>query len=72
VGSKALDASREGNGQAPASRRKLSPGPGLAAQQVAAHQLARIHDATIQIVAKHGYRTLKVRDIVAGADARLL
>jgi AcrR family transcriptional regulator len=74
VGGKALDVSRDGNGgasasgQVPASRRKLSPGPGLAAQEVAAHQLARVHDATIQIVAERGYRALKVRDIVHRAE----
>jgi hypothetical protein len=28
----------------------LSPGPGMAARDVAAHQLARIHNATIGIV----------------------
>jgi AcrR family transcriptional regulator len=47
---------------------RLSPGPGLAAQEVAAHQLARIHDATIQLVAEHGYKALKVRDIVRLAE----
>jgi AcrR family transcriptional regulator len=48
--------------------RKLSPGPGLAPRQVAAHQLARIHKATIEIAAKQGYRALKVRDIVRQAE----
>ncbi len=47
---------------------RLSPGPGRAAQEVAAHQLARIHDATIQLVAEHGYKALKVRDIVRRAE----
>ena len=49
-------------------RRKLSPGPGLAAADVTAHQLARIHDATVRIVAERGYRALKVRDIVSQAE----
>jgi AcrR family transcriptional regulator len=49
-------------------RRKLAPGPGLPAQQVAAHQLARIHKATIEIAAEQGYQALKVRDIVRNAE----
>lgn len=52
----------------PVPRRKLSPGPGRGAQEVAAHQLARIHDATIEIVAEHGYQALKVRDVVRRAE----
>ena len=48
--------------------RKLSPGPGLGAREVAAHQLARIYEATTQIVAERGYRALKVRDVVARAE----
>jgi AcrR family transcriptional regulator len=35
---------------------------------VAAHQLARIHQATIEIVAEHGYQALKVRDVVRRAE----
>jgi AcrR family transcriptional regulator len=35
---------------------------------VAAHQLARIYNATIQLVAERGYKTLKVRDIVGLAE----
>lgn len=68
MGSSALEVSKDGGDQAPASRRKLPPGPGMAAQDVAAHQLARIHKATIDIVAKHGYETLKVRDVVRSAE----
>jgi AcrR family transcriptional regulator len=49
-------------------RRKLSPGPGLGAQAVAAHQLARIYEALIQIVAERGYGSLKIRDVVARAE----
>jgi AcrR family transcriptional regulator len=48
--------------------RKLSPGPGLPAAKVAAHQLARIHEAMVEIVAKRGYGELKVRDIVDCAE----
>jgi AcrR family transcriptional regulator len=72
VGDNALEASKGGADQAPPLRRKLSPGPGLAAPQVAAHQLARIHDATIRLVAERGYKDLKVRDIVrlAGVSTR--
>ncbi len=47
---------------------KLSPGPGRAPAEVAAHQLARIYDATIELVAQSGYKALKVRDIVARAE----
>jgi AcrR family transcriptional regulator len=50
------------------SRGKLSPGPGMAARDVAAHQLVRIHSATIGIVAEQGYSGLKVRDVVALAE----
>jgi AcrR family transcriptional regulator len=49
-------------------RGKLSPGPGMAARDVAAHQLARIHSATVALVAEQGYKGLKVRDIVALAE----
>jgi AcrR family transcriptional regulator len=59
---------RGGVGEPSASRRKLSPGPGLSAREVAAHQLARIHRATIEIVAEGGYRTLTVRDLVRRAE----
>jgi TetR/AcrR family transcriptional regulator len=47
---------------------KLPPGPGMAARDVAAHQLARIHSATIGIVAERGYESLKVRDVVSYAE----
>jgi AcrR family transcriptional regulator len=61
--------SRHEPDQAPAGlRKRLSPGPGLAAREVAAHQLARIHEATIQLVAEHGYKALKVREIVGVAE----
>ncbi len=51
-----------------ASSRKLRPGPGLGAQEVATHQLVRIHNATIQLVAERGYKDLKVRDVVSLAE----
>jgi AcrR family transcriptional regulator len=47
---------------------RLSPGPGRPAQEVATHQLARIHEATIQLVAERGYGALKVREIVGRAE----
>jgi AcrR family transcriptional regulator len=40
----------------------------MAARDVAAHQLARIHNATIGIVAERGYAGLKVRDVVSYAE----
>jgi TetR/AcrR family transcriptional regulator len=67
VGSSALD-SLESSDQKPASRRRLSPGPGMAAKDVAAHQLNRIHAATIDIVAEQGYGALRVRDVVRHAE----
>jgi len=68
VSSNALGASKVETHQGPSLRRKLSPGPGRAAREVAAHQLARIHDAIIQLVAEHGYKDLKVRDLVRRAE----
>jgi AcrR family transcriptional regulator len=47
---------------------KLSPGPGLSAAEVAAHQLARIREAMVELVAAEGYGSLKVRDLVARAE----
>lgn len=49
-------------------KRKLSPGPGMAAKDVAAHQLARIYSATARIVAEQGYKALRVRDVVGYAE----
>jgi AcrR family transcriptional regulator len=68
VGSETQGASGEPRAGAVAPRRKLSPGPGLGAQEVAAHQLARLYEATIQLVAESGYKALKVRDVVARAE----
>jgi len=51
---------------------KLSPGPGMPASEVAAHQSARIHQAMIEIVAQRGYDAVKVRELVhlAGVSSR--
>ncbi len=68
MGSETREAGAEPGPETFARRRKLSPGPGLDAREVAAHQLARIHEATIQIVAEHGYRGLKVRDVAGRAQ----
>ncbi len=43
---------------------KLTPGPGMPAADVAAHQSARIHRAMIEIVADYGYEAVKVRELV--------
>jgi len=40
----------------------------MAARDVAAHQLGRIHSATVEIVAQQGYKALKVRDVVRYAE----
>jgi AcrR family transcriptional regulator len=51
---------------------KLSPGPGKPAQEVAAHQRARIHSAMIVLVAERGYSAATVRDLaqLAGVSTR--
>lgn len=64
----ALETSKGGGDRRPALPRKLPPGPGRAAKDVAAHQLARIHGAMIELVAENGYRALKVRDLVRRAE----
>lgn len=38
----------------------LKPGPGLSAKEVAAHQSRRLHEATIELVAEHGYDAISV------------
>lgn len=68
MGSGALETSKDGGNRSPALPRKLPPGPGKAAKDVAAHQLARIHGAMIELVAENGYRALKVRDLVRRAE----
>lgn len=51
---------------------KLSPGPGMSPRQVASHQRARIHSATIVLVAERGYNAATVRDLaqLAGVSTR--
>jgi AcrR family transcriptional regulator len=66
----AVDGAPDSDGSDPPARsgRKLSPGPGLPAKKVAAHQLVRIHRAMTEIVAAQGYKALKVRDVVRLAE----
>jgi AcrR family transcriptional regulator len=47
--------------------RKLKPGPGREAAEVAAHQRARIHSATLELVAANGYDAVTVRDLARAA-----
>jgi AcrR family transcriptional regulator len=51
---------------------KLSPGPGMSAQEVASHQRARIHSAMIVLVAERGYSAATIRDLaqLAGVSTR--
>jgi AcrR family transcriptional regulator len=60
--------SASASGEPSPTRRKLSPGPGMAAKDVTAHQLARIYNATVDLVSQRGYQALKVRDVVSGAE----
>jgi AcrR family transcriptional regulator len=41
----------------------LKPGPGLSAKEVAAHQGKRLHEATIELVAEHGYDAVSVLEL---------
>jgi AcrR family transcriptional regulator len=52
--------------------RKLSPGPGRPAREVALHQRARIHGAMVEIVGERGYRAVTVRELarLAGVSTR--
>ena len=67
-----------GEALAPAARppealyRKLSPGPGKSAAEVASHQRARIHGAMIEIAGERGYRAVTVRELaqLAGVSTR--
>lgn len=68
MGSKAAVADTVEADKVTVPRGKLSPGPGMAAKEVAAHQLARIRRATVEIVADRGYKALKVRDLVRSAE----
>lgn len=59
-------ASRPAEGSARPSTavyRKLRPGPGRPAAEVASHQRARIQRAMIEIVAEHGYGAVTVREL---------
>jgi AcrR family transcriptional regulator len=46
---------------------KLKPGPGASAAKVAAHQVDRIHDAMLELVAERGYGAVTVRNLAARA-----
>jgi AcrR family transcriptional regulator len=46
---------------------KLKPGPGASAAKVAAHQVDRIHDAMLDLVAERGYGAVTVRNLAARA-----
>jgi AcrR family transcriptional regulator len=52
--------------------RKLTPGPGRSATEVAEHQRVRIQGAMVEIVAERGYDAVRVRDLVglAGVSSR--
>jgi AcrR family transcriptional regulator len=47
---------------------KLKPGPGKSPGQVAAHQLSRLHTATIELVADRGYAAVTVEALVESAQ----
>jgi len=47
--------------------KKLKPGPGKDAAQVADHQRARIHSAMLELVAENGYEAVTVRDLARAA-----
>jgi len=47
--------------------RKLKPGPGMDASEVAGHQRARIHSAMLELVAERGYDAVTVRDLARAA-----
>jgi AcrR family transcriptional regulator len=47
--------------------RQLKPGPGLSAEQVAAHQRGRMLGAMVELVAERGYRGVTVRDVTRAA-----
>jgi AcrR family transcriptional regulator len=51
----------------PARRRRLRPGPGQPAEEVAADQRDRIHEAMVELVAEQGYEAVKVTELVGRA-----
>jgi AcrR family transcriptional regulator len=81
-----MDASRRGSGaRAPGTveskqrerpsgtrYRKLRPGPGRSAEEVSAHQRARLRAALVELVSERGYNAVTVRDLVqrAGVSKR--
>lgn len=52
------------SGSSRSSRDKLRPGPGLPRGDVVAHQRARIHRAVVEIVARRGYESLRIVEIL--------
>jgi AcrR family transcriptional regulator len=46
---------------------KLTPGPGMSASDVAAHQRVRLYAAIVELAAERGYDQVAVRDLVATA-----
>jgi TetR/AcrR family transcriptional regulator len=52
--------------------RKLKPGPGLGAAEVASHQQARLHRGMLKLIAELGYEAITVRELarVAGISSR--
>jgi AcrR family transcriptional regulator len=56
----------------PTAYGKLKPGPGRSADDVASHQVARIHSAMVELVAERGYRAITVRELakLAGVSSR--
>jgi AcrR family transcriptional regulator len=51
---------------------KLSPGPGMTADEVASHQRTRLHGAVIEIAGEQGYGEVTVREVsrLAGVSTR--
>jgi AcrR family transcriptional regulator len=46
---------------------KLKPGPGRSPTEVSSHQRARIHRATVEVVAERGYEATTVRELAGAA-----
>ena len=46
---------------------KLSPGPGMSADEVATHQRARIHSAMVELAGESGYKSVTVRALTKRA-----
>ena len=68
VASGLLPAAGVASSGSPSASRKLRPGPGRSPGDVGAHQLARIHRATTEVVAESGYENLTVRSVVQRAE----